>query len=137
MWWTFHLLISIILSGIYFIFTGNVFESALVFSSSFFIDIDHYFLYLIAERKGFFETYKRFRKIRNKEIPDSDEDKYVLPLHNFEMILALTFLSTIYPIFIPIALGAGIHFIIDVIYVKKFRIKHYYSLTYYLLSKLG
>lgn len=137
MWWKEHLLLSAFIAIIYFIFSNNIFYSFLFFSSSFFIDIDHYLLYFITQKKTFKETYKRFQRIHKKEMPDSDEDKYVLPFHNFEFVLALIFLSSFYYVLVPIAFGVLIHFTIDVLYVRKFKIKHYYSAVYYAISKLG
>ena len=78
-----------------------------------------------------------FQRIDKKEIPNLDEDKYVLPFHNFEFVFIIIFLSMYYSILIPIAIGLATHFIIDVLYVKKFRIKYYYSAFYYIFSKLN
>jgi hypothetical protein len=137
MWWKSHLVISILLGAAYYFLSGSALYGFLLFSSGFFIDIDHYIIYLLAERKfNIFKIYKRFKGIKNKEFPDSDEDKYVLPFHNFEFVLTLAALSAFYPLLVPIALGVVIHFAIDLAYVRKFKIKHYYSLTYFAISKL-
>jgi hypothetical protein len=137
MWWKDHLFISTFMGIFYFIFTRNIVYSLLIFSSSFFIDIDHYFLYFIVERKNFKETYKMFQEIDKKEMSDPNEDKYVLPFHNFEFVFLIIFLSIFYSFLIPIAIGVLIHFVIDVSYLRKFRIKHYYSAIYYAFSKLS
>jgi hypothetical protein len=137
MWWRSHLLISAFLGIVYFAVTKNIVYSFLFFSFGFFIDIDHYILYLIVGKNmNFFDIYRRFRGIKNKIIPDLDEDKYVLPFHNFEFVLALVVPSYFYPPLVPVALGVLLHFAIDVLYVRKFRIKHYYSAIYYAVSKL-
>jgi uncharacterized membrane protein len=78
-----------------------------------------------------------YQRISKKEIPDSDVSKYILPFHNFEFTILVIVLSMLYSILIPIAIGVLIHFVIDVSYVRNFKVKHCYSVIYYAISKLS
>jgi hypothetical protein len=136
MWWTKHFLLSILIGMFYFLFTNSIAGSFLVFASNIFIDIDHYIFYFIFQRKSFFKTYKIYQKINKKEISDVYEKKYILLFHNFEFVSLIIILSIFYPPLIPITIGILFHFVIDVLYIRKFKIKHYYSAVYYVISKL-
>ena len=136
MWWKKHLVLSFFLGLLYFFFSKDILGGVLVFLSGFLIDVDHYILYKIISKESFFDIYKRFYDIENRIAPDKDVDKYVLPFHNFEFATIMIILIFVHPIFLPITIGSVLHFLSDIITVRKFKIKNYYSLIYYFSKKL-
>ncbi|MFQ6020451.1 MAG: hypothetical protein ACE5J4_00280 [Candidatus Aenigmatarchaeota archaeon] len=137
MWWKKHFILSFLLGSLYFLFSEDFIGGIIVFLSGSLIDIDHYILYKIVSKESFSNIYKRFYKIEKGKIPDKDVHKYVLPFHNFEFAIIIIILIFFHPIFLPIAIGSVSHFLSDIITVRNFKIKNYYSLIYYFSKKLS
>lgn len=131
MWWKKHVIISIFISILYYIFTLNFFSAILLFLAGVFIDVDHYLLYIFFKKGGFSDFYKKYYNIVVENEDDKEFVKYVIPFHSFEFMILLIILGYFNPFFVPITIGALSHFITDLIWIRRFKLKNYYSLIYY------
>jgi hypothetical protein len=106
---------------LFFSFDIGWIASVIVFLSSVFIDIDHYALYVLQERKihpiGFWDwsmkKHLMLKTFSREEEKLHKESHYVL--HGIEILLILVVLTFISEFFLWIFLGFGIHFLPDVL----------------------
>ena len=135
MWWTWHAFFSGIIAVFYFLFTLDILSTILLFTVGVLIDTDHYIVFKIVKKGSFSNFYKKFYNIAVKNEDGNDIVKYIVPFHNFEFIIFLFILSFYIPFFTSIAIGASSHFVMDVIWIRRFKIKSFYSVTYYIFHR--
>jgi hypothetical protein len=81
----------------------------ILFSAAFFIDVDHYFYYIIKFKDlSLKKAYRYF--INNPELKD-----LIFPFHTIEFYLLLLILATFNIFFVFILLGVSFHLILDII----------------------
>lgn len=106
------------------------------FFSSFLIDIDHYFVYLIKEKnfniKKSFYWHKQFR----------EGNKFHKPMlhifHTIEFHIFILIVSFFFPIFLFIFLGIFFHSLIDLldlIIAKRVHAREYFLIRYLIRGK--
>lgn len=135
MWWTGHLILTIIASVLLLAFTNYYFVS-LFFIASMVVDIDHYILYAIMNKSlNIFDSYELIRKFNKKELADINKGKYPLIFHNIEFLAIISIVSFYFPFFLPIALGSIFHFAIDLITLKPYSFRNIFSLVYYFAKR--
>jgi membrane-bound metal-dependent hydrolase YbcI (DUF457 family) len=116
-----------------FIFKINMFQAALVFLSSIFIDIDHYFYYLVKKKglnlktayKFFIESEKRWLSL---PLEKREEYKRIIVIfHGIEFLLLITILSFLFPIIFWVFLGVLVHILVDLFEIHFFYNEPLYS----------
>jgi hypothetical protein len=125
----FHLLIGLFFSVlIYFVFKLEIPEAlVLFFSSWFFIDLDHYFRYIIRKRDFCFIKFLRSSKESCEmwnEIKKEDKKLYKKPIfvfHGVEFLILILLLSFFWNIFLWVFIGFLIHLISDLFYLLIIR----------------
>ena len=119
-----HIILGLIFSAILFFFFPNLgwLGFSITFLSSVLIDIDHYIYYIF--RKGnfnFFKAYNYFFETmqKGKNMPKKERKKYFYGffiMHGIEFIIFLLLLSNLSHYFAYIAIGAGFHLVLDIIF---------------------
>src|SRR3989344_9073734 len=112
---------AIVTVAIYFIFPITILQSAIIFLTSFLIDVDHY-LYYIFVKKDFSSknAVKWFTEKRNIWMTlNYEQRKYYkytpLIFHGIEFWFIIIILAQIYNIFYFILAGIAIHMLLDYI----------------------
>ena len=98
--------------------------SLIIFLSSFLIDIDHYFYYVVKKRD--FNLINSVNYFLEKH-----RVKAILFFHSVEFLALLIILSFVNYIFIYISLGIGFHFILDIYSSLYLNIYRPFSLFFY------
>lgn len=136
----YHIIINLLVSLILLYFL-NPFYVLLFFLSSFLIDVDHYFYYIL-EKKNF--SLKKaynwclIKRARLRALPREERKKHTkffFIFHGIESLILLAFLSFIfYPLFF-IFLGVLVHMIEDVFEATCLgMVKRKFFLTYSLYT---
>lgn len=136
-----HIILGLIFSLIVFLIFPSVgwIGFALIFLSSFLIDIDHY-LYYVWLKKDFSlkNAYNWFKKGTEifKTLSKEKQDKVHFGnffLHGIELIIILAILSYFWHFCLYILIGVGFHMILDLIDLKQkgvdfFKLSFLYSI---------
>jgi hypothetical protein len=138
-----HILIGAIFSLIlYFMFKLTFLNVIIFFSSSFLIDVDHYFFYIIKKKDlSIKKAYKYFVKKRQLwESFSSEEFKKLkidhLIFHGIEFLFILFILSFFFQVFFYIFLGVLLHLLVDYYEIvnKKFPLYAKFSQIFLLIK---
>jgi hypothetical protein len=122
----YHIFFSLIFSVlIAFLFNLTFFQISLVFLSSIFLDLDHYFRYVFLTKRicpiGFWkESMERMRKW--KKISQKEKNRIKKPIfifHGIEFLILLIILSLFYEIFLFVVLGMLFHLLLDYVDLLK------------------
>lgn len=117
-----HVLYSFVLCYLLFLFTQiSIFSVGIIFLSAIFIDLDHYFLFILKQKKfnpKFFWEWslkkkEEWRKIENKKL-------YQYPIflfHGFESLLILALLSFVNLFFFWVFVGFAFHIFLDLLHL--------------------
>jgi len=129
----YHIIFGLFFSVlVYLIFSITLFQTILIFLSSFLIDFDHY-LWAANRTKSLKlkKNYNHFKKICN-----GNHKPIMAVFHTVEFIILVLILSFFYNPFLFILIGMLFHSIIDIVYFiigGKFRVREF-SLIKYLIS---
>lgn len=129
--------------SLYFLFPElGLFAIAIIFLSSFLIDVDHYLFYIVAKKdlslknahKWFVKQHFKFLKFSKKE--KKDIRPFPCIFHGIEAIIILSILSFASPIFIYILIGFIFHEFLDLINMIMFGFPFYHigSQTYNIIN---
>src|SRR3989344_8569317 len=125
----YHIIIGALASLLlYYIIPLTLIQTAIIFLSSFLIDIDHYIIYIIMHKDWSLKNaQKHFFNMREKGIKTSVEERkkykrYIFIFHGIEFWLVLLIISKYIPLIIFVLYGFAIHIFldyIDCIYFKE------------------
>jgi hypothetical protein len=115
--------------ALYFTFGLGWLATLVIFISSFMIDIDHYFLYILKEKKIHpiravrwnVERRSRGRGLQRAERILYKEEHYFL--HCIEALILLGILSIFFRPIVLVLIGFGFHFILDL--AEKISLSHH------------
>lgn len=117
-----HIILGFLFSLMLFPLVG--YFSLIIFLSSFLIDVDHYFYYVI--KKKDFNLINSINYYLEKH-----REEAILFFHSVEFFALIISLSFVNHIFIYISLGIGFHFILDIYSSLYNNIYRPFSLFFY------
>ncbi|MFC1685696.1 hypothetical protein ACFLZZ_01580 [Nanoarchaeota archaeon] len=134
-----HLVLTLIFSAILIFFELiNPFQALIIIAAGFFIDVDHWFIYVINKkdlnvRRAFNWFYKAYLKQCREGIINKRKRLYVF--HTIESFIVIILLSFLNPFFIYVLIGALFHLFLDTIHsiYRGFYLKKI-SLIYFLIK---
>ncbi len=140
-----HAILGLVFSLIFLaIFTNiGIFGFIIIWFSSIFIDVDHYLYYAYTRNSwSLKEAYNWFIKKSNAFLEMSYEKRIkngkFIPciFHGIEMIIILSILTFLFPIFIYVLIGFIFHQLLDLIHIEYygFNLNHIGSQTYNILN---
>lgn len=117
-----HLLYSFVLAYILvFIFHISLFSATIFLVAAVFIDLDHYFLFVLNHKKIHPKDFWVWSMEKTKEwkkVEDKNLYKYpIFIFHGFEALLILAVLSFVYTFFFWIFLGFAFHIFLDLLHL--------------------
>lgn len=114
-----HIILGAIFSTfIYFIFNLTLFQSLLIFLSSFLIDTDHYAFYVKKKKEL---SLKKAYHWWSKDLPRNH--KPILNIfHTVEFHLLVLVLSFYIPLFLYVFIGMIFHSLLDILYLAYFNL---------------
>ncbi len=136
----YHIIFSIIIALIIFSINPSLLFILLFLTGAIFIDIDHYFLYIIKKKDfNFFKAYKYFRhQLRKEKLRKFEKPKKLLFIfHTIEFFIFLLILAFFLSFFWPFLLGCLFHETIDLINDSFKQNRKYikaYSLIFYIIK---
>lgn len=128
----YHFIIGILSSVVLFILFKEIgiTELFIIFSASFFIDVDHYLYYVFKKKDLSLKNAYNWYLERKEELvrPRKNKVEYkriIYIFHGVEFLLLLLIISLFYPIFFWVILGMAIHMFSDVLYYYKGEIPYF------------
>lgn len=125
-----HIIINLTIS-LFLLFILPPLGVLIFFLSSFLIDVDHYFYYVIVKKnfslKSAYNWFSlKFYKFKQLSFKERKKHKQcILILHGMEPLIILALLVKFFPFLIYVILGFMIHLIEDLIIEKKFGLAEY------------
>jgi len=118
---------AIVTSTIYIIYPLTLIQAAIIFLSSFLIDVDHYMLYVVKNkdfslrnaRRYFFSHRKRWLKLSVGE--RKNYKRHLFIFHGIELWIPLVLLANYFPLIWFVLTGLAIHIFLDYIDYYYFK----------------